>query len=131
VLLLLAVLAGATGCGRKQDDAPGGSVPVPPVTAGAGSVQAQVPSPELIMAGGTIASAGVPTGGVPPCTACHGSQGEGMPASGFPRLAGQAAPYLLGQLTAYAKGTRKNPVMAPIASKLSDDQRASVAAYYA
>lgn len=36
--------------------------------------------------------------GAPECVTCHGAYGEGMPANGFPRLAGLNAGYLKTQL---------------------------------
>lgn len=65
------------------------------------------------------------------CQACHGAQGEGIYAAGFPRLAGQTAVYLEKQLNDYASGSRANPVMAPLAKGLSAQQRADVAAHFA
>ncbi|MDB5986070.1 MAG: hypothetical protein JWR16_1123 [Nevskia sp.] len=65
------------------------------------------------------------------CQACHGAKGEGNPASGFPRLAGQQADYLVKQLNDYVSGARSHPVMSPLAKTLSAQQRADVAAYYA
>jgi len=65
------------------------------------------------------------------CQSCHGAKGEGLPVSGFPRLAGQAAPYLVKQLNDYVSGARKHPVMSALASTLNPQQRADAAAYYA
>jgi cytochrome c553 len=65
------------------------------------------------------------------CAGCHGAQGEGNPASGFPRLAAQPQSYLARQLVAYADGSRKNQVMSPIAQGLSRQQIDALAAYYA
>ncbi len=64
------------------------------------------------------------------CSGCHGQHGEGLAASGFPRLAGQAAPYLAKQLRDYAAGARENVVMASFAKALSPQDIADVAAYY-
>ena len=69
--------------------------------------------------------------GVAACASCHGAKGEGNAAAGFPRLAGQAAAYLERQLAGYANGTRRNPVMEPIAKALSQQQAAAVSRYYA
>lgn len=69
--------------------------------------------------------------GTPACASCHGAHGEGLAASGFPRLAGMNAGYLQTQLVALAKGQRVNPVMSPIAKSLSAEERAAVAGYYA
>ncbi|UGB38804.1 c-type cytochrome [Frateuria soli] len=68
--------------------------------------------------------------GAPPCQSCHGANGEGQAAAGFPRLAGLDAAYLARQLADYANGTRANAIMQPIARALSADERQAVAAYY-
>ncbi|WP_424682520.1 c-type cytochrome [Frateuria sp. YIM B11624] len=69
--------------------------------------------------------------GAPPCQSCHGADGGGQATAGFPRLAGLDADYLRRQLGDYARGTRANAVMQPIAKALSTDERGTVAAYYA
>lgn len=69
--------------------------------------------------------------GTPACTTCHGARGEGMPANGFPRLAGLNAGYLQAQLEAFAAGRRVNAMMTPVAQTLSSGERAAVARYYA
>jgi len=81
------------------------------------------------LAGATLAQKG--NRGTPACMTCHGAQGEGQAAAGFPRLAGQSQAYLLKQLQAFAGGERKNPVMAPIARSLSAAQMRDAADYYA
>jgi cytochrome c553 len=73
-------------------------------------------------------SAGTAT---PPCEACHGANGEGMPAAHVPRIAGQSADYLEKQLNDYAEGTRDSPVMTNFAKLLSPQQRAKFAAHFA
>ena len=65
------------------------------------------------------------------CQSCHGAHGEGTPAAGIPRLAGQSADYLDKQLRDYAGGSRENPIMHQWAIQLKDAQRAEVAGYYA
>jgi len=65
------------------------------------------------------------------CVNCHGTDGKGDYAAGFPRLAGQSKDYLIHALQEYAAGNRGNPVMSPIASSLSERQMRDVAAYYA
>jgi len=65
------------------------------------------------------------------CQSCHGAHGEGTPAAGIPRLAGQSADYLDKQLRDYAGGSRENPIMHQWAIQLKDAQRTEVAAYYA
>ncbi|BFI94537.1 MAG: c-type cytochrome [Rhodanobacter sp.] len=68
--------------------------------------------------------------GAAPCMACHGVDGGGNDAAGFPRLAGLNADYLRQQLDDFANGTRANPTMQPNASALSEDERAGLAKYY-
>jgi cytochrome c553 len=65
------------------------------------------------------------------CVVCHGTQGEGNPAGGFPRIAGQSQYYLAKQLESYAVGSRQNPIMQPIAKALSPQERATAAAFFA
>lgn len=66
-----------------------------------------------------------------PCITCHGPDGKGMPAAGFPRLAGLPAIYINKQLQDFRSGARDNPVMKPIATALSDEEIAAVASAYA
>lgn len=66
-----------------------------------------------------------------PCQACHGPQGEGVAASGFPALAGMNADYLARQLRDFKSGSRQNPVMASQVQGLDDAAIRAVAAYYA
>lgn len=69
--------------------------------------------------------------GATACMSCHQADGAGLEAAGFPRLAGLNPDYLAAQLEAFQTGTRKNPIMTPIAKALSGPERLSVAAYYA
>lgn len=69
--------------------------------------------------------------GAAPCLACHGADGGGIAAAGYPRLAGLDAHHLQRQLDDFAKGTRASPVMQPVAAALSESERAALAAYYA
>ena len=64
------------------------------------------------------------------CAACHGA--EGISAMDiYPNLAGQKEAYLASQLQHFRDGQRDNPIMAPMAKPLSDDDIADLAAYYA
>jgi cytochrome c553/cytochrome c2 len=65
------------------------------------------------------------------CVPCHGVRGEGKPTAGFPRIAAQSQHYIRKQLDSYADGTRRDPVMEPIAKGLPRALREEVAAYYA
>lgn len=64
------------------------------------------------------------------CSACHGADGAGQAAAGFPRLAALNATYLLRQLDAFANGTRRSAVMGPIAQALGGTGRKELAEYY-
>jgi cytochrome c553 len=68
--------------------------------------------------------------GAPPCLGCHGIDGGGQAAAGFPRLAGLDASYLRRQLDSFADGTRDNAVMKPVATALTTDERQALAEYY-
>jgi len=85
--------------------------------------------PERIAHGRRLAVAGAPEQGLPPCLACHGRAARAT----FPRLAGQPAPYLAGQLLLWQAGQRDRTVlgaiMAPIARRLTAGQIDAVAAY--
>ncbi len=60
------------------------------------------------------------------CVTCHGADGEGMAAAGFPRLAGLSSDYMRKQLADFASGARANPIMQPIAAALSPDEADAV-----
>ncbi|WP_347900665.1 c-type cytochrome [Pseudomonas purpurea] len=88
----------------------------------------------LVVAGGAHAVEGknvYTQGGAQPgataCFACHGGDGLGMPAAGFPRLAGTSAAYLSKQLLDFRAGTRVSPVMQPVAKALSEAEIQAVA----
>ena len=49
----------------------------------------------------------------------------------WPSLAGQVAAYLEQQIRLFRSGERINPQMAPVATSLTDDDIADLAAYYA
>ncbi|MHB1245135.1 MAG: c-type cytochrome [Sulfuriferula sp.] len=80
------------------------------------------------LAGAAIAKKETPT--VAACMQCHGTNGEGRAAAGFPRLAGQNKDYLVKQLTDFKAKLRKNPLMGPVANLLSLAQINDVADYY-
>lgn len=80
--------------------------------------------------GAQIAQQGTPNG-VVPCMTCHGPDGGGMAAAGYPRLAGLNPGYLSRELQAFRSGQRNNPVMLPMAKGLTEDEIAAVSVYYA
>lgn len=63
------------------------------------------------------------------CLACHGTNGVGITAD-YPTISGQHRDYLERALTDYKKGGRKNAIMAPMASTLTAQDIAELAAYY-
>ena len=63
------------------------------------------------------------------CAACHGANGVSNNDI-WPNLAGQKQGYLVKQMKAFRDGQRKDPMMAPMAAPLSDDDIANLAAYY-
>jgi cytochrome c553 len=72
--------------------------------------------------------------GTPPpkaelCVACHGQNGEGT-LDEYPNIGGQHADYIEQALADYRRGRRKNPVMAPFAQQLSDDEVEALAKYF-
>lgn len=64
------------------------------------------------------------------CAACHGATGVSV-SDTIPNLAGQKAIYLESQLKAFKDGTRKAPSMNAMASQLSTEDIANVAAFFA
>ncbi|MCP4333265.1 MAG: c-type cytochrome [Gammaproteobacteria bacterium] len=64
------------------------------------------------------------------CFGCHGPEGISLNPK-YPNLAGQNAEYLTIQLSAFRSGARKDPVMSPMATSMSDADVENVAAYFA
>ncbi len=64
------------------------------------------------------------------CFACHGPEGLSLNPK-YPNLAGQSAEYLIKQLNAFRSGDRKDTVMTPMASLMSDTDVENVAAFFA
>ncbi|HKJ70692.1 MAG TPA: c-type cytochrome [Gammaproteobacteria bacterium] len=79
--------------------------------------------------GATIAKQGNGEGATA-CATCHGADGSGQGAAGFPRLAGLPQAYLAKQLRSFGDGSRANATMKPIANALSAKEIKAVAAYY-
>lgn len=64
------------------------------------------------------------------CITCHGEKGDGILAQKAPRIAGQHDWYIVKQLQDIKSGViRKNPVMVPFISKLSEQDMKDLAAY--
>lgn len=64
------------------------------------------------------------------CAACHGNNGISIIPM-YPNLAGQKEQYLIDSLKAYRNGDRKNMMMSPMATGLSDEDIDNLAAFYA
>jgi cytochrome c553 len=96
-------------------------------------VLALVTAPTLSMAQEVKGDAGAGGKKIAMCIGCHGLPGY---QSSFPqvykvpKIAGQNAKYIVASLNAYKKGERKHPSMRAIATTLSDQDMADVAAYY-
>ena len=74
------------------------------------------------------------TDGVMACTACHGPNGNGVAAAGFPKIAGQKVTYTINALKKFKAGQRtssQNGMMNNIAAAMSDEQIEAVANYLA
>lgn len=63
------------------------------------------------------------------CAACHGADGNSV-APTFPNLAGQAAGYIVDQLTRIKSGERAVPAMASFVADLSADDMQNLASFY-
>ncbi|TDF36555.1 cytochrome c [Alteromonadaceae bacterium M269] len=63
------------------------------------------------------------------CAACHGGNGISV-IPNYPNLAGQKELYLVSAIKAYRDGGRQNPIMTQMASNLSDEDIANLAAYF-
>jgi cytochrome c553 len=67
------------------------------------------------------------------CVGCHGIKGykASFPeVYRVPMIAGQSAKYIVAALTEYKEGNRKHPTMRSVASGLSPQDMAAIAAYY-
>ena len=72
-------------------------------------------------------------GKVAQCIGCHGIAGykASFPeVYSVPMIAGQSAKYIENALKEYQKGERKHPTMRGIATSLSEQDMADLAAYY-
>jgi len=64
------------------------------------------------------------------CIACHGKDGAGI-AANYPNLGGQSEAYLYKQIIDIRDGRRSVPEMAGMVEKLTDQDIADIAAWYA
>ncbi len=64
------------------------------------------------------------------CAACHGPKGNSSNPE-WPKLGGQGAAYIVGQLAAFKDGSRNNPIMTAQVAALSEQDMKDIGAYYA
>ncbi|MGD8559067.1 MAG: c-type cytochrome [Gammaproteobacteria bacterium] len=89
---------------------------------------------EVVKTGRKIFKGGNRYTGVPACAGCHSPNGVGNAPAAFPHLAGQKPTYIIKTLNDFKNGNRANDIneiMRNIASKLTDNEIAAVAAYVA
>jgi len=90
----------------------------------------------IIAAGGAHAAIGDPAAGAQKNSMCAGCHGIPDYRTAFPevysvpKLGGQHAAYIVNALQEYKSGARSHPTMRAIASGLSDQDMADLAAYY-
>ena len=87
---------------------------------------------DKVALGEKVYRAGNKATGVPACLACHGADGKGMSAAGFPALGGQHGAYVKAQLVAFQEDKRNNDaneVMRDIAKKMSNKEIEAVSEY--
>jgi cytochrome c553 len=65
------------------------------------------------------------------CAGCHGPDGMGNAALGYPQLAGKDAAYVAQQLRAFKSGKRDSATMQAMVSGLDETDIDNVAAYVA
>lgn len=85
----------------------------------------------LAAAGARLYRGGNASEGVPACAGCHLPTGAGVPGA-YPRIAGQWADYLIGQLKAFRAEERANDAskaMRAIASRMTEDEMRAVAEF--
>ncbi|MGH7669075.1 MAG: c-type cytochrome [Gemmatimonadaceae bacterium] len=109
-----------------------GALPAP-VSPPVASDTAAPASPAILKRGERLAVRGDWPRELPGCDQCHGPAGVGV-GTAFPALAGQSPLYATNQLNAWKLGTRPSGplgLMAAIARRMTADDIAAVAAYYA
>jgi cytochrome c553 len=85
-------------------------------------------NPALVKAGRRLFVDGAPSRGIRACASCHGEGAEGQ--AGFPRLAGQRADYIVGQLKVFGGKLRPHGVlMSAEVKQMTAAEMRAVAAY--
>ncbi|MBI2993581.1 MAG: cytochrome c4 [Gammaproteobacteria bacterium] len=89
-------------------------------------------APEHMDLGQRLYRAGSARDGLPACMACHGPNGIGNPAAGYPAVQGQYAEYTAAQLKAFKAEQRANDansIMRDIAAKMGIAEIEAVSGY--
>jgi cytochrome c553 len=95
-------------------------------------VHGKAPDAKIAQTGKAIFEGGIPEAKVQACVTCHGKNAEGT--SGFPRLAGQHAEYIVKQLVLFKALLREEgsaPIMHGVSRGMSFEQMEAVAGYLA
>lgn len=85
-----------------------------------------------VEAGQRLYRGGNETLAVAACIACHGPNGRGNSAAGYPSIRGQHSKYVEAQLNAYKSGQRStdpNKMMRDIATRLTAEEIVAVSSY--
>ena len=93
------------------------------------TVQIGEADPNLVEWGQRIYRGGRAEDDIPSCMGCHGPNGTGNPAAGYPGLSGQHAQYTRDQLKAFRSGQRENLQMNGVAHRMSDQDIEALASY--
>ncbi len=92
-----------------------------------------VANPDLAKKAEGLYRGGRAEDGIPACSACHGPDGKGNAAAGYPSVHGQHAQYTAAQLKAYRSGERAGTdlakMMSQVATKLTDADIEALASY--
>lgn len=85
----------------------------------------------LMLVAGTAQAADDIEAKVQTCAACHGENGVSTDPKVIPTIWGQQESYIVKQLHDYRSGDRDNPIMAPIAKDLAQEDLRKIARYFA
>ena len=109
--------------------------PGSPVAAQPTSEAKPQPTTRVAWSAALMDSLGRPSAAAAPlvgtCATCHGKDGRSVDPKLYPDLAGQSAAAIYKQLHDFKSGSRTNPLMAPLAQPLTDEQMVAVSAHFA